>query len=155
MSIEFTMWRISPQAYRQAVTAGALGPERIAADEAVAKEWDVLARILAGGPVPVPVTGPARAIAGGTVLPEDDLVYGGIRVLAPELVREVAVELEAFGTEEVEQRYRTVDFTDCYGTDEGGAHASPVEDCLYAFGRLRSFYGETAGSGDAMAVWLG
>jgi len=155
MSIEFTMWRITPTAYERAAEAGALGPERVAVEEAVSKDWDVLARILADGRVPLPVTGAARAIAGGEVLPEDDLDYGGTRVLSPALVREVAGDLAELGDADIESRYLTVDFTDCYGTNEGGAHASPVENYLTSFHRLRQFYTEAAKSGDAMAVWLG
>lgn len=155
MSIEFTMWQISPAAYEQAVEAGILGPDHVAADGAVSKHWDVLARILADGPVAMPVTGAARAIAGGEVLPADDLDYGGTRVLSPALVREVAAEVAVLRDEDVEGRYRTVDFTGCYGTNEGGAHARPVEHYVSSFHRLRDFYAGVATAGDAMAVWLG
>jgi hypothetical protein len=155
MSIEFTMWRISPAAYTHARESGVLGPERVAVEEAVAKDWDVLARILADGRVPLPVTGAARAIAGGEVLPYDEMDYGGTRVLSPDLVREVASELAEIGDADVESRYLTVDFTDCYGTNEGGAHASPVEHYVTSFHELRDFYAAAAKAGDAMAVWLG
>lgn len=155
MSIEFTMWRISPAAYAHARDVGALGPERVAVGEAVAKDWDVLARILADGPVPLPVTGAARAIAGGEVLPEDEMDYGGTRVLSPALVREVAGDMVEIADADIESRYLTVDFTDCYGTQADGVHASPVEDYLEAFHHLRDFYAAAAQAGDAMAVWLG
>jgi hypothetical protein len=153
MSIEFTMWRISPAAYAQAVAAGELGPDHVAENPRVGKEWDVLARILADGPVPVPVTGPARAVAGGEVLPEDLPDYGGTRVLSPALVREVAAQVSALGDTAIEDRYRTLDFTGSYGA-RNGVHTRPVERYVAAFREVRDFYAAAAKAGDAMAVWL-
>jgi hypothetical protein len=154
MSIEFTMWRISPEAYEQAVEAGELGPEYVAENQTVAKAWSVLSYILAGGPVPAPATGAARAVAGGEVLPEDDLDYGGTRALGPALVSEVAGELAVFTDEVIEQRYYALDFTGSYGARDG-VHTRPVETYMEAFHVVRDFYAEAAKHGDAMAVWLG
>lgn len=154
MSIEFTMWRISPAAYEEAVADGELGPEYVEENVRVGKAWDVLAHILAGGPVPSPVTGAARAVAGGEVLPQDEMDYGGTRVLAPGLVQEVAGELAALRDADVEARYRTVDFTGSYGASDG-VHTRPVERYVEAFHEVRDFYAAAAKAGDAMAVWLG
>jgi hypothetical protein len=154
VSIEFTMWRISPETYLQSLAAGELGPEHVAENQRVGKAWSVLSYILADGRLPSPVVGPARAIAGGEVLPEDDLDYGGTRVLSPRLVHEIAGELAAFSDGEIMHRYHTIDFTGSYGAREG-AHTRPVETYLDAFHEVRDFYAETARAGDAMAVWMG
>jgi hypothetical protein len=149
------MWRISAEVYEQALDAGELTAGPIAVQESVTKAWDVLARILADGRVPMPVAGAARAVAGGEMLPGEDADYGGTRVLSGALVADVHAELAAISDEDVEHRYRTVDFTDCYGTEAHGVHASPVEAYLNAFHVVRDFYAEAAEHGDAMAVWLG
>jgi hypothetical protein len=145
------MWRISPAAYEQAVAAGELGPDHVAENLRVGKAWDVLARILADGLVPA--TGAARAIAGGEVLPEDLPDYGGTRVLSPAVVREVAAQLSALGDADVEDRYRTVDFTGSYGARDG-VHTRPVERYVAAFREVRDFYAAAAQAGEAMALWL-
>lgn len=153
MSIEFTMWRISPEAYRQSLAAGELGSEYVAENRCVGKAWSILSYILAAGRVTSPATGSARAIAGGEVLPEDELDYGGTRVLMPALVQEVAAELAALTDAEIEHRYHTVDFTGSYGARDG-AHSRPLETYLTAFHEVRDFYADAAQAGDAMAVWL-
>lgn len=154
VSIECTLWRISPAAYGRAVADGELGPECVAENRSVGKAWDVLARILAGGSVPGPVTGACRAVVGGEVLPGEDLDYGGTRVLSPAVVREVAGELSALGEADVEERYRTVDLTGSYGA-RNGVRTRPVERYVAAFREVRDFYAGAAEAGDAMAVWLG
>jgi hypothetical protein len=90
-------------------------------------------------------------MAGGDVLPREEFDYGGTRVLSPAVALEVAGELAAFGEEDIEHRYRTVDFTGSYGV-RWGVHTRSVERYLDAFHEVRDLYAETAKRGDAAAA---
>jgi hypothetical protein len=153
MSIEFTMWRISPSAYESATSTGVLSEPGIE-NARVGKAWDILTRILANGNTNEPPLA-AQSIAGGTVLASyEDMDYGGLRVLSPDLVTAISTDLATVTAGDVERRYQALDFGGAYGA-EGSAPASPVERYVDAFEAVRDFYAEAAEARDAMAIMLG
>ncbi len=147
VSIEFTMRRIPALAYEQAIATGHITPDYLAESEEVAKDWDVLYRVLANGR---PDSVAAAAIRGGVRMENEPDDYGGTRVLSPAEVARIAAELGALSEQDIEQRCRTIDFTGVYGEADGA-----TEPPLNAFRALRDFYAEATKNGDAMAVWLG
>jgi hypothetical protein len=152
MSIEFTMWRITPEAYRQALDTRDLDGTHTAESGQIAKGWSVLLRLLTP-PGAGPLAG--AAITGGVVLEEDegDIHYGGTRVHAPEEVAEIAAELQGLPEEEILRRCATVDLTGCHGAEDG-VLLDPPEDYVWCFRELRDFYTASAAERAAMAVWL-
>ncbi|MFG3053821.1 DUF1877 family protein [Kitasatospora sp. NPDC048239] len=152
MSIEFTMWRITPETYRQALDTRHLDGVHTAEDGRIAKGWSVLLRLLTP-PGAGPLAG--AAITGGVVLEDgEDADYGGTRMHAPEEVAAIAAELQGLAEEEIRRRCATVDLTGCHGAEDG-VLLDPPERYVRHFRELRDFYTASAAERAAMVVWLG
>ncbi|WP_406442044.1 YfbM family protein [Streptomyces sp. NBC_00631] len=122
MSIEFTMRRISAQAY-DSLMGGDLRFHRYVAESGqVAKRWEILAMILADGDRAAP--GPGAAIVGGRQLPgEEDADYGGTRMFSVSEVAGLSAALAAFDEPELRRRHEVLDFTGAYGSGPDGRPA--------------------------------
>ncbi|MFI1960433.1 DUF1877 family protein [Streptomyces althioticus] len=154
MSIEFVMRCISPDVYRR-VKAGEFVYDQIAESDAVGKDWGILVHILENGEDQgAPAVATLAIIGGERLEEEDDVDYGGTRVLGPEDVERISRELDFLTVEEIERRYAALDFSGVYGA-EGSVPASPLEDFLAAFRELQDFYRAAVKCGGAMMVWLG
>lgn len=153
MSINFMMRRISPDVYdRLMLGEGYFEYRYVAESGQIAKNWEVMAVILANGDHANP--GPAVAIVGGRGIPGGPDDYGGPRALSTAEVANVAQVLEEFSEDEFGRRYAELDFTDVYGADGEGRPNFEVEVYLGDLHHLRAFYGAAARAGNAMMLWL-
>ncbi|MEU7826277.1 DUF1877 family protein [Catellatospora sp. NPDC049133] len=154
MSINIILRRITRPDFERSHREGLLCAEHTEEIEEISKAWDELQRILADGDMDHPPL-EAQALCGGEVLPNDDMDYGGVRLIAPGQVAEISRALIELTDEEFQRRYETADLTGAYSSGEGGRPGRPLADLQKLVDELRRFYADAASSNEAVGYWYG
>ena len=154
MSIIFTMSRVSAQTYERLVN-GESAWESTADSVSLGKSWAVLFRFLNAGEDAANPKRLALAVSGGEHLDAYG-DYGGPRLLAPWLVKDIVYDLdggdapdgyrEPFDEEDIRRLYPLVDQTGAYGSVDS------VETVVWAFRQVDVFYRAAAAAGDAVII---
>ncbi|MEU8079954.1 DUF1877 family protein [Catellatospora citrea] len=154
MSIQLILRRMTRADYERARHDGVLYAEHTGQLEDISKSWDELRRVLAGGDMDDPPL-EAQALCGGDVLPNDDMEYGGVRLIPPERVAEISHALSELTEPEFRRRYERTDFTGAYSSGPGAQPGRTVDELLSLRELLGNFYAEAARHGEAVGYWYG
>ncbi|GAA1380595.1 DUF1877 family protein [Catellatospora chokoriensis] len=155
MSIHLVLRRIARADYERAHRDGVLYAEHTEQLDDISQAWDELQRVLADGDMDNPPL-EAQALCGGDVLPNDDnMDYGGVRLIPPERVVEISRALSDLTEPEFRRRYEQADFTGAYSSGPETQPGRTVGQLLSLLEPLGSFYSEAARNDEAVGYWYG